>query len=90
MEEINKEVEHRVIIQQKKCSCCEQVLPITMFNKHGRSKDGYESICVQCKQNAKGCNPKLVSFTPRDLMEELKARGYSGKLVYTQVKEIIL
>ena len=30
-------------------------------------------------------NPALASFTPRQLMEELKARGYTGELKYTQV-----
>ena len=29
-------------------------------------------------------NPKLAAFTPRQLMEELKARGYTGELKYTQ------
>lgn len=28
-------------------------------------------------------NPALASFTPRQLMEELKARGYTGELKYT-------
>ena len=28
-----------------------------------------------------GGNPDLASFTPRELIEELKARGYKGKLV---------
>lgn len=30
-------------------------------------------------------NPELAAFTPRQLMEELKARGYTGELKYTQV-----
>lgn len=29
-------------------------------------------------------NPELAKFTPRQLMEELKARGYSGELHITQ------
>ena len=29
-------------------------------------------------------NPELAAFTPRQLMEELKARGYTGELKYTQ------
>lgn len=29
-------------------------------------------------------NPELAQFTPRQLMEELKARGYTGELKYTQ------
>lgn len=29
-----------------------------------------------------GANSELAKFTPRELMEELKARGYSGELSY--------
>lgn len=29
-------------------------------------------------------NPELAKFTPRQLMDELKARGYSGELHITQ------
>lgn len=29
-------------------------------------------------------NPELAKFTPRHLMDELKARGYTGELQYTQ------
>lgn len=29
-------------------------------------------------------NLELAKFTPRQLMDELKARGYSGELQYTQ------
>lgn len=33
-------------------------------------------------------NPRLAPFTPRQLMDELKARGYSGTLKYVQTIEI--
>lgn len=35
-----------------------------------------------------GGNPALADFTPRELIEELRARGYKGTLEYT--KTIIL
>lgn len=38
-------------------------------------------------QNA-NCNPSLAGFTPRELMEELKARGFKGKLSIT--RDIVL
>ena len=31
----------------------------------------------------RGGNPLLADFTARDLMEELRARGYRGQLEYT-------
>ena len=37
---------------------------------------------------AGGGNPELARFQPRELIEELKARGYSGKL--TIIREIQL
>lgn len=30
-------------------------------------------------------NPDLAKFKPRELIEELKARGYKGMLTYEQV-----
>lgn len=35
------------------------------------------------KNLAGGGNPQLADFTARELMEELKARGYRGQLEYT-------
>ena len=34
-------------------------------------------------RNTVGGNPLLADFTARDLMEELRARGYRGQLEYT-------
>lgn len=31
---------------------------------------------------------RIEDFTPRELMEELSRRGYTGKLKFVQVKEI--
>lgn len=31
-----------------------------------------------------GGNPELAKFTPRELIEELRSRGYSGKLTITR------
>ena len=33
-------------------------------------------------------NPDLARFTPRQLMEELRARGYTGELKYVQTIKI--
>ena len=31
-----------------------------------------------------GGNPALAEFTPRQLIDELRKRGYTGELKYTQ------
>lgn len=33
-------------------------------------------------------NPDLAKFTPRQLIEELRGRGYTGELKYTQTIKI--
>lgn len=75
-------------LSTKVCACCGNELPITAFNKHGKSKDGYESICKACKAKTKGSNPELLKFTPRELIDELRARGYRGTLEFVQRHQI--
>ena len=71
-------------IATKRCKSCGQLLPIIAFKTDPRSKDGYCHICNACKAKGKEGNPKLAEFTPRELMEELRARGYHGTLEYVQ------
>lgn len=77
-------------IPTKVCSCCGNKLPVTAFNKHNHAKDGYEAICRNCKVKNRGSNPDLAKFQPRELIEELRARGYHGTLEYVQRHEIKL
>lgn len=91
-------------METKTCKQCGRELPINSFAKHHISTDGHMSICQSCREEARkqsplggakltvkpisGGNPDLASFTPRELIEELKARGYKGKL--TIKREIVL
>ena len=68
----------------KRCKSCGQLLPIIAFKADPRSKDGHCHVCNACKAKGKEGNPKLAEFTSRELMEELRARGYHSTLEYVQ------
>lgn len=83
----------------KKCVQCGRELPDEMFWKNSSYSDGLMSRCKDCENErrkkairankmSKGCNPELEKFTPRELIQELKARGYKGKLEYVQTIEL--
>lgn len=86
----------------KICRVCGQEKPISEFGKSKQYKDGINTLCKKCR-NAKQAewynsrhyagvksttNSELSKFTPRELIEELRARGYKGTLTYT--KQIVL
>lgn len=77
-------------METKICAKCGKELPLTAFFKHGHTKDGYRNVCKACENGSEFYNPELAKFTPRELIEELKARGYRGRLTYTQIQEINL
>ena len=56
-----------------------------MFHKQG---NGYRKICINCERNSKGVSDKFKDCTDRELMEELRARGYKGTFKKTIVQEI--
>lgn len=75
----------------KVCKGCGRKLPLSAFGLHERSKDGHMYLCKECRRRkaqkpSKG-NP-LEKFTARQLMHELKMRGYEGELSYVEVHKI--
>lgn len=91
-------------METKVCKCCGKELSITEFAVRGiRGMKGERKVTDFCKscmaeKVANGRNKainnvkmtRLKDFTPRELMEELKRRGYEGKLTYTETHIIDL
>lgn len=81
-------------METKVCKCCGRELPIEMFNKHKKNSDGLQTYCKECQRqkNLENYNKKvktnenseLSKFTPRELINELRRRGYKGTLIYEQ------
>lgn len=73
--------------QKRYCRKCKQWLPISRFNKYGV---GIRHVCKACEHNIKNPSEKFIDFTSRELIEELRRRGYKGKLTYIEVTEVKL
>lgn len=83
--------------KEKTCQVCGKTLPISNFTKNPGMADGYLNQCKECrnrklrykklmKSDQICLNPELSGFTPKELMTELRARGYTGELVFEEVK----
>lgn len=86
----------------KTCKKCGAVLPLDEFYKRKNSSDGHTPYCKKChnamcsqykrnkiqKLEQKGRQELLQEFTSRELILELKRRGYEGKLQYVEVHNI--
>jgi hypothetical protein len=84
----------------KVCKKCGRELPVYEFYKAETNKDGLLGHCKEChksltsdrdkaarKSLAENATP-LSTFTPRELIEELRKRGYKGTLYVT--REVVL
>lgn len=85
-------------METKICKKCGRELPIENYHIDNRMAGGYKSICKDCnsayrkeRNDAKKADKEstpLSKFTPRELIEELRKRGYKGKLQY--VYEVVI
>ncbi len=84
--------------ETKKCSKCGRELPLDEFTKNALSKDGMRKRCKQCENEERKAvnqkkskvytNPELAKFQPRELMDELRARGFRGELEWIKKVKI--
>lgn len=68
--------------------CCGKELPITEFNHY--TKTSYRWICKQCQESNNPKDDRFNGITSRELILELRARGYRGKLTKTITKDIVI
>ena len=84
-------------METKVCKVCGQELPLSEFRKSLLVPNGI-ATCNKCisekikrtklfKKTTGSTNSELAKFTPRELIEELKSRGYTGKLYVTRTIE---
>lgn len=81
----------------KVCNKCGQEKPITEFQKSKSCTDGHIGQCNACvnertreRRRLKAVTPPdadnpLSAYQPRELIAELRRRGYMGELKYTQI-----
>lgn len=74
-------------IPLKKCNKCGKMLPLDHFATYGK---GHRATCEICRREANGVSEKFKDFTSRELIEELKSRGYKGKLTRVITEETVL
>lgn len=91
-------------METKTCGVCHLELPITEFHRNRSAKDGLQYHCKECTKNYDAnkkarnkestlkrvySNPELAKYTPRQLMEELKARGFKWDYMLEPQRKIM-
>ena len=74
--------------ETRKCKVCGKVLPISKFDKYG--KRGYHRSCKACEGKECGNDERFKDIISRDLIIELRARGYKGKLQKVTIDEVVI
>ena len=81
-------------METKVCKRCGRELPTTEFTKDKSYPDGLNYICKDCHRKAQResyerkktksilHSEELQKFSPRELIDELKRRGYRGELTF--------
>lgn len=80
-------VKPEVAAETKVCKCCGKKLPISDFEVYAK---GHRNVCRSCRAKENPSSDKFKGFTSRELIEELKHRGYKGELKKVVIESIRL
>ena len=76
------------IKETRKCRVCGKILPISKFERFG--KRGYHTACTACEGKDYSTDERFKDISSRELILELRARGYKGKLQKITVVDIVI
>lgn len=74
--------------ETRKCRICGKILPVSKFDRFG--KRGYHTACKTCEGKDYSTDERFKDITSRDLILELRARGYKGKLQKITVVDVVI
>lgn len=87
--------------KKKVCRVCGKEKPLSEFHANSKAKDGHLNRCKACcseywkkysaSKNLGGVideNNPLSAYQPRELIAELRRRGYVGELKFTQTIKV--
>ena len=73
--------------ETRHCKCCGKTLPVEYFERYA---GGLRRVCKACRRNESGVSERFKDFTARELIEELRSRGYKGTLKLVRIEEVKL
>lgn len=74
--------------ETRKCRICGKTLPISMFDIFG--KRGRHTACKVCEGKDYSTDERFKDVSSRDLILELRSRGYKGKLQKITVVDVVI
>lgn len=77
-----------LVEETRKCRICGKILPVSKFERY--TKRGYHTARKAGEDKEYSQDEKFKDFTSRELILELRARGYRGKLQKVTVEEIVI
>ena len=74
--------------ETRKCMVCGKILPVSKFERY--TKRGYHTARKAYEDKEYSQDEKFKDFTSRELILELRARGYKDKLQKITVVDVVI